>query len=229
MGRGDQSGINENRAKKIDVDDGRLDVNSYRGNAMSKLHYMLSGSTGLGLLSANALAASPSERTLTSVTELFFYTFFLCVAIFITLVYFAKFRDKRRMPLDALLPERGAIHSVKPDTLITACVQTMSAKKIGALIVMAGDRLVGIFTERDALNKVLAAGLDPSKTKVSDVMTKDLYTISPTTTVNQAMEVVTKRRIRHLPVVENGKVLAVVSSSDLTRWLVKDQIGEVQN
>jgi predicted transcriptional regulator len=195
---------------------------------MSKLHYILSSGTGLGLLSANALAASPLERTLTSVTELFFYAFFSCVVIFIILVYFAKFRDRRRTPLDALLPERGTIHSVKPDTLITACVQTMSAKKIGALIVIDDDRLVGIFTERDALNKVLAAGLDPSKTKVSDVMTKELYTISPTTTVNEAMEVVTRRHVRHLPVVENGKMLAVVSSSDLTRWLVKDQIDEVQ-
>ncbi len=210
------------------VHDEKLDVNSFRGNAMSKLQYVSSSSIGLGLLSATALAASPSEKTLTSVTELFFYAFFVCVAIFIVLVYFAKFRDKHGTSLDTLLPERGVIHGVKPDTLVTECVQAMSAKKIGALIVMDGERLVGIFTERDALNKVLAAGLDPTKTKVADVMTKDPYFIAPTTTVSEALEVVTKRHVRHLPVVENGKVIAVVSSRDLTHWLVKDQIGEVQ-
>ena len=93
---------------------------------------------------------------------------------------------------------------------------------------MDGEKLVGIFTERDALNKVLAAGLDPGKTKVCDVMTKDPYSIPPTTTVGEAMELVTKRRFRHLPIVKNGKVLAVISSGDLTHWLVKEQVGEVQ-
>jgi CBS domain-containing protein len=93
---------------------------------------------------------------------------------------------------------------------------------------MDGERLIGIFTERDALNKVLAAGLDSFGTKVSEVMTKDPHCIVPTTTVGEAMELVTTRRFRHLPVVENGKVLAVVSSGDLTHWLVKDQAGEVQ-
>jgi CBS domain-containing protein len=104
----------------------------------------------------------------------------------------------------------------------------MTAEQIGALIVMDGEKLIGIFTERDALNKVLAAGLDPVSTKVSEVMTKDPYCVPPTTTVGEAMELVTKRRFRHLPIVENGKVLAVVSSGDLTHWLVKDQLGEVQ-
>ena len=104
----------------------------------------------------------------------------------------------------------------------------MTAGKIGALMVMDGGRLIGIFTERDALNKVLANNLDPGNTKVSEVMTKDPYCISPTTTVGDAMQLITGRQFRHLPIVENGKVLAVVSSGDLTRWLVQDQMGEVQ-
>jgi CBS domain-containing protein len=104
----------------------------------------------------------------------------------------------------------------------------MTVEKIGALIVMDGEKLIGIFTERDALNKVLAPGLDPRSTKVSEVMTKDPYCIPPTTTVGNAMQLITKRRFRHLPIVENGKVLAVLSSGDLTHWLVADQIGEVQ-
>jgi len=75
---------------------------------------------------------------------------------------------------------------------------------------------------------VLAAGLEPGKTKVSEVMTKNPYSVPPTTTVGEAMELVTKRRFRHLPIVKEGKVLAVISSGDLTHWMVKDQIGEVQ-
>jgi CBS domain-containing protein len=156
------------------------------------------------------------------------YAFILFVIVVTVAVYFMRSRDKRATPLDRIFEAREAIHSVGPDTPVTECVRTMTAEKIGALIVLDGERLVGIFTERDALNKVLAAGLDPGSTKVPEVMTKDPYCIPPTTTVGEAMELVTKRRFRHLPIVENGKVLAVVSSGDLTHWLVKDQIGEVQ-
>jgi CBS domain-containing protein len=195
---------------------------------MSKLHYKLGTGIGFVLLSSAALAASEPEQTMTTITEVVTYALILFVVAVAVLVYFGRLRDKRRTPLGELFAERETIHSVGPDALVTECVRTMSAKKIGALIVMDGGRLVGIFTERDALNKVLAGGLEPGRTKVSEVMTKDPFSISPTTTVGEAMELVTKRRFRHLPIVKNGKVLAVVSSGDLTHWLVKDQVGEVQ-
>jgi len=195
---------------------------------MSKLHYKLGAGIGFVLLSSAALAASASEQTLTTVTDMFIYAFILFVVVVGILVYFVRLQDKRRTPLDTLFNARETIHSVGPNTSVTECVRTMTAKRIGALIVMDSEKLVGIFTERDALNKVLAAGLDPGKTKVSDVMTKDPYSIPPTTTVGEAMELVTKRRFRHLPIVKNGKVLAVISSGDLTHWLVKEQVGEVQ-
>ena len=195
---------------------------------MSKLHYKLSTGIGFVLLSSAALAADASEQALTTVTNMFIYAFILFVVVVGVLVYFLRSQDKRRTPLESLFTERETIHSVGPDTLVTECVRIMSAKKIGALIVMDGEKLVGIFTERDALNKVLAAGLEPGRTKVSVVMTKDPYSIPPTTTVGEAMELVTKRRFRHLPIVKNGKVLTVISSGDLTHWLVKEQVGEVQ-
>jgi CBS domain-containing protein len=195
---------------------------------MSKLQYKLGAGIGFVLLSSAALAASESEQALTTVTNMFIYAFILFVVVVGVLVYFLRSQDKRRTPLESLFTERETIHSVGPDTLVTECVRIMSAKKIGALIVMDGEKLVGIFTERDALNKVLAAGLEPARTKVSVVMTKDPYSIPPTTTVGEAMELVTKRRFRHLPIVKNGKVLAVISSGDLTHWLVKEQVGEVQ-
>jgi CBS domain-containing protein len=194
---------------------------------MRKLRYKSGTGFGLALLSPAALAATLEEE-LTTVIKVSMYAFIVFVIVVIIGVYFMRSRDKRQAALNRIFEEGEAIHSVGPDTLITECVRLMTAEKIGALVVMDGERLKGIFTERDALNKVLAAGLDPGSTKVSEVMTKDPYCIPPTTTVGDAMELITKRRFRHLPIVENGKLLAVVSSGDLTRWLVKDQVGEVQ-
>jgi CBS domain-containing protein len=194
---------------------------------MRKLRYKSGTGFGLALLSPAALAATLEEE-LTTVIKVSMYAFIVFVIVVIIGVYFMRSRDKRQAALNRIFEEGEAIHSVGPDTPVTECVRLMTAEKIGALVVMDGERLKGIFTERDALNKVLAVGLDPGSTKVSEVMTKDPYCIPPTTTVGDAMELITKRRFRHLPIVENGKLLAVVSSGDLTRWLVKDQVGEVQ-
>jgi len=185
--------------------------------------------TGIGMaLLSRAVRATQEDVQTIMIAKLPMYGFLLFLAVVIVGVYFMRLRDKRRAPLSRLFGERDAVHSVGPDTPVADCVRAMSAARIGALIVMDGEQLTGIFTERDALNKVLAAGRDPVRTKVSEVMTKDPYCIGPTTTVGEAMELVTKRRFRHLPIVENGKVRAVVSSGDLTHWLVKDQLGEVQ-
>jgi CBS domain-containing protein len=196
---------------------------------MKKLLYKSGTAISLALLSPVALAAPTQEDLLTTLFgQVQMYVFVAFVIIVIASVYFMRSRDKRSTPVDRLIVGPESIHSVGPNTLVTECVRKMTAEKIGALIVMDGERLIGIFTERDALNKVLAAGLAPGSTKVAEVMTKDPYCIQPTTTVGDAMELVTRRRFRHLPVVKNGKVLAVVSSGDLTHWLVKDQMGEVQ-
>jgi CBS domain-containing protein len=194
---------------------------------MRKLRFKLGTAFGLALLSSAALAAT-QEEVLTIIGKVSFYAFIAFAIVVSVGVYFMRSRDKRLAPLTKIFEEGEAIHSVGPDTQVTECVRLMTSEKIGALVVMEGERLIGIFTERDALNKVLAGGLDPGNTKVSDVMTKNPYCIPPTTTVGEAMELITKRRFRHLPIVENGKVLAIVSSGDLSHWLVKDQIGEVQ-
>jgi len=94
--------------------------------------------------------------------------------------------------------------------------------------VMKEDRLLGIFTERDAITRVLGAGLEPSYTKVSAVMSNDPICITPSTTLDEAMAIVSNQRIRHLPVVQDGQVLGMVSAGDLTHWLVEDRGGEVQ-
>ena len=196
---------------------------------MRKLLYKSATAIGLALLSPAALAATRDEVQTLLFGQVQIYVLIAFVIIAAVAVYFMKLpEDKRQTPLNKIFEEGEAIHSVGPDTPVSECVRLMTASKIGALIIMDGERLIGIFTERDALNKVLAGGLDPANTKVSEVMTRDPYCLRPTTTVDDAMKLITKRRFRHLPIVDNGKVLAVVSSGDLTHWLVQDQTGEIQ-
>jgi CBS domain-containing protein len=193
---------------------------------MRNLFCKSTAAIGVALLSPAAFATL--EEVQATVQEVVMYAFILFVIVVTVGVYFMRTQDKRRAPLARIFEKHEAIHSVGPDASVTECVRTMTSEKLGALIIMDGERLIGIFTERDALNKVLAAGLDPASTKVSEVMTKDPYCIPPTTTVGEAMALVTKRRFRHLPIVENGKVVAVISSGDLTHWMVKDEPGGVQ-
>ena len=145
-------------------------------------------------------------------------------------VFFMRSRDPKQAPLTAVLGDEAADpHAVNPDTTVKDCVVKMKREKIGAVLVLEGEKLVGIFTERDALNRVLAAGIDPSRTKVTEVMTKDPTVIAPNTTVGEAMEIVTRKHIRHLPITQNENVLGIVSSGDLTHWVVKDEIKEIQH
>jgi signal-transduction protein with cAMP-binding, CBS, and nucleotidyltransferase domain len=193
----------------------------------------LVSSTGIALALACATAFAAEQapgESLFSRMIIYAVVLFISFAVAFGIVaYLSKLRDKRTTTLNKIIDGHAGIKSVGPDAFVTECVRTMSSAKIGALIVLDGETLVGIFTERDALNRVLAAGLDPRTTKISDVMTKDPVSVPPGTTVGEAMALVTKRRFRHLPVVENGKVLALVSSGDLTHWLVKDQIVEVRD
>jgi len=123
-----------------------------------------------------------------------------------------------------LLDEKNeGMEVVTPQTSIMDAVRRMNERQIGSVLVMEGKRLAGIFTERDVLTRVVPQRLDPTKTPVAEVMTRQPVVIPPTTTVQEAMMVVTDTRRRHLPVVEDGQVLGMVSSGDLTRWVVKDQ------
>ncbi len=147
--------------------------------------------------------------------------FAACVAIGISI--FMKGKSGPGDSLGSLLDEQNpVIHSVRPEVSVTECVRRMNELRIGAMLVMEDDQLLGIFTERDAITRVLGAGLDPVGTNVSAVMTKNPVCVSTSTTLEEAMSIVTNQRIRHLPVVEDDKVLGMVSSGDLTHRLVED-------
>jgi CBS domain-containing protein len=99
----------------------------------------------------------------------------------------------------------------------------MADHHVGALLVMERDQTLGIVTERDFLTKVLITGADPSGTPVSEVMARDLVVVTPETPVKEAMRVMTERRCRHLPVLEEGRLVGLVSIGDCTRWVSRDQ------
>jgi CBS domain-containing protein len=197
-------------------------MHSDRGGLFMRSHKVLTSFAILLMLSPAAFA---EEVTLPApVLEWSFYIlliFAACVAIGISI-----FMKGKKMPgdsLGSLLDEQNpVIHSVGPDVSITECVRRMNELKIGAMLVMEDDQLIGIFTERDAITRVLGAGLDPVSTKISGVMTKNPVSVSTATTLEEAMGIITNQRIRHLPVVEDGKVLGVVSSGDLTYRLIED-------
>ncbi len=163
------------------------------------------------------------------VLEWSFYVL-LIFALFVTVgIFFMRGKNGKNESLSRRLDERPtSIYSVKPDVSVTECVQQMNEKQIGAMLVIEDDQLIGIFTERDAITKVLGAGLEPSYTKVSAVMSHNPICITPSTTLEEAMAIVTNQRIRHLPVVQEDKVVGMVSSGDLTHWLVEDQAGEIR-
>ena len=195
---------------------------------MKKLLDRLTAVIGLALFSPLAFAFQ-MEEVQSSIGQGILYAFALSAAGIVALVYFRQVSDKRSDTLQGMLNnETKATQTVEADALVIECVRKMAGQKIGALMVMDSGKLVGIFTERDALSRVLAAGRDPRDTRVVEVMTTDPCCASPQMTVGAAMDLVTKNQFRHLPVVENGKVQALLSSRDLSHWLGKNRTGELQ-
>jgi CBS domain-containing protein len=183
--------------------------------------------TALALLSCPVQAAEAGPPA--PVLEWSFYVLLIFAACVAAFVFFTKTSDKKTAPLSNVIAERPRpLKSVDSDTSVTECIRLMNSHNIGALLVIEDDKLAGMFTERDALNKVLAAGVDPVTTRVSEVMTKDPLCVDPSTTVEEAMHIVTHRRIRHLPILHNGELVGLISSGDLTHWMLEDQVGEIR-
>ncbi len=107
------------------------------------------------------------------------------------------------------------LHKVSPKDTARSAAKVMRDNKIAALLVMNADRLVGIITERDMTARVIAAGLNPDSTEIVDVMTADPDTLSPHDTAADAIRMMKNRGYRHLPVVDNGKVVGMVSVRDI--------------
>ncbi len=117
----------------------------------------------------------------------------------------------------------NAIHSVSPSTSVLDALQVMMDKNISALLVMESDELKGIFTERDYARKIILQGKSSKETLIRDVMTAELETVNLNASIDQCMQIMTNRHIRHLPIVEDGKVGGMVSIGDLVKFVIEDQ------
>jgi CBS domain-containing protein len=121
------------------------------------------------------------------------------------------------------------VFSVANTVTVAEAVQEMNAHKVGAVLVMDGSRLAGIFTERDVLKRVVGAGVDPQRTSVTKVMTAELLTIAPTATVQQVLDMFTEKRCRHLPVLEEGRLVGLISIGDVSRWMANQHRAEAES
>jgi CBS domain-containing protein len=117
---------------------------------------------------------------------------------------------------EILINKGGQVLSTGPEVSVYDAAQVMNEHKIGSLLVMEGEQLVGIFTERDILRRVVAQRRDPVETRVADVMTREVMVCRPHTPLDEARGSMMNRRIRHLPVVDDdGRVLGMISIGDL--------------
>lgn len=115
-----------------------------------------------------------------------------------------------------LLRHKGAeVHTVQPAATALDAARRMNEKRIGSLVVVDGDEVVGIITERDLLTRVVARERAPSTTTVSEIMTGSVYTCAPATSLDELRLLMRSKRIRHVPVVDNGRLAGMVSIGDL--------------
>ena len=123
-------------------------------------------------------------------------------------------------PVSFILRKKGTdVWSVPSDATVYDAMQMMADKDVGALLIMDGSQFVGVVSERDYARKVILQGRSSKDTAVRDIATETLITISPECSVDQAMRIITTNRIRHLPVVCDGKVHGMISIGDLVQWI----------
>lgn len=134
------------------------------------------------------------------------------------------------IPVSHLLEGKGrALHTVPSTVTVAEAVQKMNHHRIGAVLVMSGAKLAGIFTERDVLTRVVADGLDPRTTPIVKVMTGSVLSVLPETPIQQVMEIFAEKRCRHLPVMDGGALVGLISIGDVSRWMANQHRAEAES
>ena len=137
---------------------------------------------------------------------------------------------QRGDPIKSVLKDKGGeIWAVSPGQSVYQAIEIMAAKGVGALLVVSDDKLVGIVSERDYARKVILKGRHSKETQVSEIMTSPVVFVTPATTVDECMAIMTNKRIRHLPVMQDDKILGVVSIGDLVKWIISEQAQTIQS
>ncbi len=123
---------------------------------------------------------------------------------------------------------QGFLFTVQRDATVAEAVQLMTTHNVGIVTVLEGDRLIGVFSERDVVRRVVAAGRDPARTRVGDVMTTELVVAEADEDYQSAMRKMDQANIRHLPVVSGGRLLSMISIRDLMRVEIMDKGEEIR-
>ncbi len=136
-------------------------------------------------------------------------------------------------PVSELLRGReGTLWHVRPEETVFSALQLLAQYEVGALMVMERGQLVGVFSERDYTRKVALQGRNSKETQVADIMTRNVISVAPTTGTRKCMALMSEKRIRHLPVVEAGTVLGMISIRDIMDDIIADQaqtIGQLES
>ena len=124
---------------------------------------------------------------------------------------------------ELLKAKPARVVSVRPEQSVLEAIKVLATENIGAAIVMTGDRLAGIFSERDYTRKVILNGRSSDTTRVEEIMTANVVCVSPRTKARECMQLMTEKRIRHLPVMDEGRVIGMVSIRDIVSDIIADQ------
>jgi CBS domain-containing protein len=124
---------------------------------------------------------------------------------------------------ELLKAKPSRVVSVRPEQSVLEAIKVLAAEDIGAAIVMTGPRIAGIFSERDYTRKIVLKGRSSDTTKVEEVMTPNVIIVSPRTKTRECMQLMTEKNIRHLPVVDEGRVIGMVSIRDIVSDIIADQ------
>jgi CBS domain-containing protein len=129
-----------------------------------------------------------------------------------------------------ILRKKGStIFSITPETIVYEALEIMVEKNVSALTVLENEKLVGIFTERDYARKVVLKGKTSKETLISEIMTEDLVTVSPDSTIDSCMRLMTSRFIRHLPVVAGDQLVGIISIGDVVKFIIEEQKFIIEN
>jgi CBS domain-containing protein len=133
-----------------------------------------------------------------------------------------------RDPIRSVLTHKGGnVWSVPPSASVYDAIAMMGEKQVGALLVLEDAKLVGILSERDYARKVILKGRSSKDTPVNEIMTSPVRYVTPQETVDECMRIMTANRVRHLPVVEDEKVVGIVSIGDLVNWIISAQADTI--